>query len=194
MEIRDYYPPARILREVTERVSRLCELGHPVDYMTFVPDGEPTLDRNLGEALRLLKRDLNLKTAVITNGSLLWRDEVREALSLCDWLSIKVDACTEDTFHKVNRPHPHLKLDRILDGILRMAQAYQGELVTETMLIQDVNDDPTDLHALAEYLAVVQPGAAYVAIPTRPPAEKWVRAPGEAVVNKNGRAACRERV
>ncbi|MHC1742843.1 MAG: radical SAM protein [Syntrophobacteraceae bacterium] len=181
--VRDYFPPDRILRDVRLRASLLCERGQHVDYLTVVPDGEPTLDRNLGEALRFLKRDFRVKTAVITNGSLLWREDVRAALSRCDWLSIKVDACMEATWRKANRPHPRLKLDRILDGILRMKGAYEGELVTETMLIRGVNDGKSDLDALAEYLTVLQPATAYLAIPTRPPAEKWVRAPEEAVVN-----------
>lgn len=181
--IRNYFPPFRILREVRERASLLCELGQHVDFLTFVPDGEPTLDRGLGEVLRLLKREFRVKTAVITNGSLLWREDVREALALCDWLSVKVDACTEATWRKVNRPHPHLKLDRILDGILRMAEAYDGELVTESMLIRGLNDSASDLDALAHYLSVLGPETAYLAIPTRPPAERWVKAPEEAVVN-----------
>ncbi len=181
--VRDFFPPARIHREVRQRASWLCELGQRVDYLTFVPDGEPTLDRRLGETLRLLKRDFRIKTAVITNGSLLWREDVREALSPCDWLSIKVDACTEATWQKINRPHPHLELERILEGILRMAGDFDGELVTETMLIRGVNDGESDVGALAEVLSVLQPATAYLAVPTRPPAERWVQAPEEAAVN-----------
>jgi wyosine [tRNA(Phe)-imidazoG37] synthetase (radical SAM superfamily) len=183
-EVRDFFPPARIFREVNDRVARLRELGQFVDFLTFVPDGEPTLDKQLGEAITLLKRETGIRVAVITNGSLVWREDVREALAKCDWLSIKVDASRESAWRRVNRPHPHLKLDRILDGILQLAQIHHGELVTETMLVGGVNDGAEDLSALAEFLAGVHPSIAYLSIPTRPPAEMWVHAPEEALVNR----------
>jgi wyosine [tRNA(Phe)-imidazoG37] synthetase (radical SAM superfamily) len=43
-----FFSPEDILREVKEKVAKIRELSEPIDYLTFVPDGEPTLDANLG--------------------------------------------------------------------------------------------------------------------------------------------------
>ena len=102
------------------------------DYLTFVPDGEPTLDINLGRELEAIGR-FGFKTAVITNASLLWRDDVREALQHADLVSVKIDAFQEDVWRKINRPHRRLRMEHILNGILTFARSYHGELITETI-------------------------------------------------------------
>jgi wyosine [tRNA(Phe)-imidazoG37] synthetase (radical SAM superfamily) len=99
------YPPERLARAVALHVQRVRARGERIDYLTFVPDGEPTLDANLGREIELL-RPLGIPIAVITNGSLAWRPQVRAALRGADWLSVKVDATDEPTWRRVNRPLP----------------------------------------------------------------------------------------
>ncbi|MEW5932546.1 MAG: radical SAM protein [Bacillota bacterium] len=176
------YDPARVVREVQERVARARAAGEAVDYLTFVPDGEPTLDANLGEEIERVRR-LGLPVAVITNASLLWREDVRRDLLGADWVSLKVDAATGSVWRRVNRPHGELRFDLVLRGILDFAARYGGVLTTETMLVGGLNDYPEHLEAVAALLAQVCPRTAYLAVPTRPPAEKWVRAPGEDVLH-----------
>jgi wyosine [tRNA(Phe)-imidazoG37] synthetase (radical SAM superfamily) len=92
---------------------------HPgiwIGYLTFVPDGEPTLDLNLGRTIGLL-RPLDIKIAVITNSSLLWMPEVRDDLARADWVGLKVDSVREKTWRKIGRPNAHLQLRPILDGM-----------------------------------------------------------------------------
>jgi wyosine [tRNA(Phe)-imidazoG37] synthetase (radical SAM superfamily) len=138
------------------------------------------LDANLGEEIDVLK-GLRVKVAVITNGSLLWREGVRQNLLKADWLSLKVDTVNEETWHKVNRPHRSLKLETILEGILKLAQTFEGQLTTETMLIRGVNDNLDEIKRIAEFISVLNPVRAYVAIPTRPSAERIEPASEESV-------------
>jgi wyosine [tRNA(Phe)-imidazoG37] synthetase (radical SAM superfamily) len=152
-------------------------------YLTFVPDGEPTLDINLGREIELL-RPFGIKIAVITNSSLMWREDVREALMQADWVSLKVDAVREDIWRRIDRPHGTLRLASIQDGMLGFAKDYTGDLVTETMLVEGVNDVEEHLGEVADFLARLRPSVAYLAIPTRPPAEKWVRPPAEETINR----------
>jgi len=177
-----FYPPQKILNDVEDKVKLSRELGLGIDYLTFVPDGEPTLDANLGQEIRMLK-PLGIKTAVISNSSLIWDREVREELSDADWISLKVDAVDERAWRRINRPHRALRLQEILEGILEFAQNYKGQLATETMLVKDVNDDPRSLQKIADFLAQVQPSKAYIAVSTRPPAVEWVRPPSEGSIN-----------
>jgi wyosine [tRNA(Phe)-imidazoG37] synthetase (radical SAM superfamily) len=178
-----FYAPEMILHAVQDQVEKAREAGESIDYLAFVPDGEPTLDINLGRHIALLD-SLHLPIAVITNASLIWQESVREDLSGADWVSLKVDAVEEAVWRQVDRPYKGLDLPSILQGALDFAIVYEGELVTETMLVAGVNDAESQLGALAEWLARLKPARAYLSTPTRPPAEKWVQSPSEEVINR----------
>ena len=177
-----FYQVADVVQAVTEQVKKVKERGETVDYLTFVPDGEPTLDTNLGEEIRLLK-PLNTKIAIITNSSLIWRKDVRDDLEKADWVSLKVDAISEEVWRRIIRPHKSLQLEAILDGMLDFASTFNGKLTTETMLIQDFNDNGEELEKIAHFLVKLKPDKAYLAIPTRPPARREVRAASESAIN-----------
>ena len=90
----------------------------------------------------------------------------------------------EEIWRKINRPYGTLRLDPILDGALQFASEFKGELATETMLVRGVNDGDDHLGDVAGFLARLDPAVAYLAIPTRPPAEEWVQPPVEEVINR----------
>jgi wyosine [tRNA(Phe)-imidazoG37] synthetase (radical SAM superfamily) len=178
-----FYQPGEILEAVQDKVEAAREAGERVDYLTFVPDGEPTLDTNLGREIDLL-RSLGIKTAVITNSSLIYLLGVRRDLTKADWVSLKLDSTREETWRRLDRPYRRLQLAAILEGMLRFAEDYEGELVTETMLVQGINDGDEQLEEVGDFLAQLKPARAYLSIPTRPPAEPWVRPPDEEVINR----------
>jgi wyosine [tRNA(Phe)-imidazoG37] synthetase (radical SAM superfamily) len=178
-----FYEPEEILQDVQNKVERAKEAGEPVDYLTFVPDGEPTLDVNFGREIELLK-PLGIRIAVITNSSLIWREDVREGLMKADWVSLKMDSVREEVWRRINRPHGSLQLTSILDGALEFAQAFKGELATETMLVEGVNEGNDHIREVAGFLARLRSATAYLAISTRPPAEEWVHPPAEEAINR----------
>jgi wyosine [tRNA(Phe)-imidazoG37] synthetase (radical SAM superfamily) len=178
-----FHKPDRILREVRNKVRKARERGESIDYLTFVPDGEPTLDINLGREIEGLKA-LGIRTAVISNASLVWREDVRDALTKADWVSLKVDAVSVETWRRVNRPHRNLQLEDIQQGMLAFAQDYDGVLTTETMLVDGINDGEDAVAEVAEFLVRLRPDQAYLAIPTRPPAEPWASGPDEGRINR----------
>jgi len=178
---RPFYPPELIFEEVKRKVEKAWERGERIDYLTFVPDGEPTLDANLGEEIEMLK-SFNIPLAILTNSSLIWREDVRNDLLKLDFVSLKLDAVTEALWRKVDRPHKTLKLDKILEGILEFRRDFKGKIVTETMLIDGINYGD-ELKKIAEFLRELKPDMAYIAVPTRPPWEKWVKPAREDVIN-----------
>jgi len=182
IERKEFYPPGEIVSEVTERVHQLYNSGERIDYITFVPDGEPTLDINLGKAIQLIK-PLGLNIAVITNSSLLWDKEVRDDLLLADWVSVKVDTVDERVWQKINRPYGKLDLQKILNGIKLFRNSFKGTLVTETMLVNELNDNKESLTNTAEFIGKLDPDKAYILGPTRPPAEGFVKTPSEENLN-----------
>ncbi|MDK2784012.1 MAG: hypothetical protein PWQ32_1601 [Thermococcaceae archaeon] len=178
---RPFYPPELIFEEVRRKVEKVWERGERIDYLTFVPDGEPTLDANLGEEIEMLK-SLNIPLAILTNSSLIWREDVRNDLLKLDFVSLKLDAVTEALWRKVDRPHKTLKLDKILEGILEFRRDFKGKIVTETMLMDGINYGD-EFREIAEFLKELKPDMAYIAVPTRPPWEKWVKPAREDVIN-----------
>jgi len=175
---RSFYQPYEIRCAVAQRVDALRRHGEHIDYLTFVPDGEPTLDMHLAKTIDLL-RPLGIKIAVISNASLIWRPEVQMRLSATDWVSMKVDATNESVWRSVNRPHEHIGLEQILNGIRAFAKSFRGVLTTETMMLAGINDDRASIRGIADFLAEVNPDKAYLAVPTRPPAEPEIHAPDE---------------
>jgi wyosine [tRNA(Phe)-imidazoG37] synthetase (radical SAM superfamily) len=179
---KEFFSPNKIYNEVCRKVNQLQKTGEQIDYLTFVADGEPTLDINLWKSIELIK-PLGIKIAVITNSSLLWDKEVRNDLMKADWVSVKIDSVIFDTWHKINRPCGHLELDAIINGIEEFALAFTGELVTETMLVKDINDDIESLLETAKAIKKINPAKSYILAPTRPPAEYFVKPPDEEEIN-----------
>ena len=177
-----FYKPEDLARVIKRKIHEATIKNERIDYLTFVPDGEPTLDFNISKEIFSLKQ-IEMPTAVITNASLLWRDDVKEDLQKADFVSLKVDAVSEDLWRKVNRPHKALRLNVVLEGILEFTEKFQGTVVSETMLIGNINYGD-EFERIAEFLTELKKlNKAYIAIPTRPPAEKWVKRAKEDVMN-----------
>lgn len=171
-----FYPPAAILVDVERALDLARAKRIDVDYLTFVPSGEPTLDDGLGRAIDLIK-PLGVPVAVFTNASLLWRADVRDELLAADWISLKIDAADDITWRRINRPHARLSFDTVRAGVRAFARRFAGTLVTETMLVAGVNDAPEAVDAVARDIAVLRPAESWLGVPVRPPAESWVCAP-----------------
>ena len=180
---RHFYGADHLVKQVEARVTQLKQQGETIDYLSFVPDGEPTLDIDLEETIDKL-RPLGIKIAVITNGSLIWQPEVRKTLNQADWVSLKIDTLNEATWQLIDSPHHQLKLSNILEGMMTFAQEFTGTLVTETMLVKNVNVEETDAIEIADFLQRLNPNKAYFLIPTRPPAIPSVRIPTQDELNR----------
>ena len=179
---KEFYSTDNILEEVSEKVSHLQMSGEKIDYLTFVPDGEPTLDINLGKTIERLKT-FGIKIAVITNSSLMMDENVRKDLMKADWVSVKIDSGYEDIWRKINRPHGLLNLHEIFQGIEQFASSFQGVLVTETMLVKGINDNLCSLNKTAQIISEIHPCKSYILVPTRPPAQSLVKSPTEESLN-----------
>lgn len=150
-----------------------------IDWVTFVGSGEPALHSGLGDMIREIKRLTDIPIAVITNGSLLYLPEVREALMAADAVMPTLDAGNEALYRRINRPHPEATYERLLDGLLAFREHYTGKLWPEVMLVQGLNDTEEALRELAERFQALKPDEVHLNVPTRPPAEVWVEPPDE---------------
>ena len=183
VERKAFYKPEEILKEVERKVKEATSRNERIDYLTFVPDGEPTLDINLGEEINLLKQ-IGIPVAVITNASLLWLEDVEKDLMDADLVSLKVDAVSEELWRRINRPHKSLSLSKILGGVSNFTREFNHKIITETMLVEGI-EYAGEFEKIAEFLKDLRSlDKAYIAIPTRPPAEEWVKPATEETLNR----------
>jgi wyosine [tRNA(Phe)-imidazoG37] synthetase (radical SAM superfamily) len=179
---KEFYSTDTIFNEVAEKIQKLQKSDKKIDYLTFVPDGEPTLDINLGKTIESLE-SFGIKIAIITNASLICDKEVQNNLMKADWVSVKIDSAYEYIWRKINRPHGSLELKKIITGIKEFASSFKGTLVTETMLVKGMNDNLESLSKIAKIISEINPSKSYILAPTRPPVEKSVMAPLEENLN-----------
>jgi len=177
---RNYYDPEFIFKDVQHHMELLNESDKP-DYLTFVANGEPALDVNIGRSIALLKT-LNIPVAVITNASLLSEASVREDLKDADWVSVKIDAGNNALWRAINKPVASLDFEEVISGVMKFAKMFKGTLMTETMLVRFVNDTTGIFQQIAGIVAQIQPETAYLSVPTRPPALKIVQKPDEQAI------------
>jgi len=173
VERRRFYDTRVLRKALSEKLPEVNE--DDLDYITFVPDGEPTLDESLNEHVKAIRELSDKPVAILTNSTLISIEDVRKDLMRFDLVSIKLDAVSEEIWRKINRPHPSLNLREILDGVKIFRREFPGELISETMLIDGVNSERSEIKRIADELSKIDPDKAYIAIPTRPPAENWVK-------------------
>jgi wyosine [tRNA(Phe)-imidazoG37] synthetase (radical SAM superfamily) len=169
----NFYEPEKLVEDVENHLKKL-DKDHAPDFLTFVANGEPTLDINLGIEITLLKK-LGIPIAVITNSSLIQDKHVQDDLMEANWVSVKVDSVAEAIWNKINRPLTVINFEKIIEGLLSFASNYKGKLNTETMLVEGINDSTGLLKQNASFIAKLNPQKAYLSIPTRPPALKDVK-------------------
>jgi len=128
------------------------------DYVTFSGSGEPTLNRSIGEIIRFIQsREPKVPVAVLTNGTLFFDRQVRSELKEASVVIPSLDAATDTVFRKINRPHPHLNMDAIIDGLVRFRKEYSGQLWLEVFILPGLNDTDAELTVLKQAIEKIAP-------------------------------------
>jgi wyosine [tRNA(Phe)-imidazoG37] synthetase (radical SAM superfamily) len=174
-ERREFFPPEAILVEVQAAVDK--HQPGEIDYITIVGQGEPLLSAGLGQLISEIKVLTSIPVALITNGSLLFKPEIRAEVSLADVVIPTLDAADEATFRRINRPWPGLKIAEIIEGMVTLRKIFKGQLWLEVMLVKGVNDTEKALNRIADALRRIRPDQVHLNVPLRPPAESWVEVP-----------------
>lgn len=177
-----FYDPDLVIENVEKQVKNARKNNEPIDYLSYVPDGEPTLDVNLGSQILGLKK-LGIPIAVITNGTLLMGEDVRKDLMLADWVSLKIDSTSTRTWKRINKPYKSLDLSAVMKGMQIFSNEFNGTLTTETMLIRGINDTLDDIRSNARFISTLGADLSYLSVPTRPPAESGIGVPDEEHLN-----------
>jgi wyosine [tRNA(Phe)-imidazoG37] synthetase (radical SAM superfamily) len=163
-----FYPPGEILQQIRKALRE----GPGPDVVTFSGSGEPTLNADLGDLIRGVKAFTDVPVAVITNSSLIYEPKVQEELLATDLVVPSFDAASEEIFHKINRPYPDLKLEKIREGLIRFRSRYGGKIRLEILFLDGINNSAEELEYLRQAVREMNPDGIDLNTVIRPPAEE----------------------
>jgi len=146
-----------------------------IDYITFSGSGEPTLNSDIGILINEIKKMTSVPVVVLTNGTLLFREDVQKDLEKADIVMPSLDAASQEVFEKINRPHKSLKIQTIIDGLTTFRRHYKGQMWLEIMFVQGFNNNHSELLFLKTAASQIQPDKIYLNTVVRPPAETYAK-------------------
>lgn len=164
---KEFYAQSDIISQIKGALST----GQRIDYITFSGSGEPTLNIHLEELIKEIKKITAIPVAVLTNSTLFPQKEVRRVLLEADQVIPSLDAVTQDTFEQLNRPHPSLHIDTIIESLKAFRQEFKGSLWLEVMLVKGINDLPSHIQKLKHVIAEIKPDKIQLNTVVRPPSE-----------------------
>lgn len=170
---KEYVPVETVLMELDSYLA-----GSPsLDYITFAGSGEPTLNSGMGKVISFIKEKYSsYKICLLTNGTLFTDKSVRDDAGMVDLIIPSLDAASEDTFQRINRPHSNLSCKNIIEGLVDLRREYSGEICMEIFIVPGINDTDNELSALKEALKRISPNRIQLGTLDRPGTEEWVEA------------------
>jgi len=162
-------------KEIASELKEFFSKGHPpVDFITLGGSGEPTLNKHIGEVIKVVKELNKAPVAVLTNGSLLWKEDIAKAMIEADVVMPSLDSGVEETWQRLNRPHPKLRLKNIVEGLKEFRQIYLGKIWLEILFVKGLNDSEHEVSVLKSILKEISPNKIHLNTVVRPPAEKGI--------------------
>jgi wyosine [tRNA(Phe)-imidazoG37] synthetase (radical SAM superfamily) len=168
-----YTPTDAIVDAAIERLDH----APSTEYVTFIGDGEPTLALNLKEVIGGISERWSGRFALLTNGSLLCKSDVRDAASMCDVVLPTMAAGDEDTFRRLHRPHRDISFEKYAQGLRDLVRGYSGATWAEVMLVRGLNDHAESLRRIGELVDDIEPAEIHLTAPIRPPSVSTVNPP-----------------
>ena len=159
--------------EILDELKRKLAIASAPDYITLAGSGEPTLNARIGDLIGKIKSLTHIPVAVLSNGSLLWMREVREALMEADLVLPSLDAGDERLFRYVNRPHREITFERLVDGLAEFTERFSKSVWLEVFLLARVTGTPAEVEKIAALAKRIQPERIQLNTVSRPPAEEF---------------------
>jgi wyosine [tRNA(Phe)-imidazoG37] synthetase (radical SAM superfamily) len=161
-----FIPIQEVLAELEQKLGKMKP-----DFVTLAGSGEPTLHSHIDKVITFIKRITGIKIALLTNGSLLWNEEVRNRVSGSDVIIPTLTTAFEETFRSIHRPCPELSLPLIIEGLKSLRQAYQGQIFLEVVLLAGFNDSNREIEGLKSVIDEISPDRVQLNTVVRPPAD-----------------------
>jgi len=171
IERKAYVTTAELLTEL----QAVLKDNNQIDYITFSGSGEPTLNSEIGQMIREIKRITSTPVAVLTNSSLLSQESVQDDLLSADLVIPSLDSVTAGTFQKINRPYNGIEISQVIEGLKDFSQKFNGKIWLEIMLVEGVNNGPDELTRIRDTVKQIKLDRIQLNTVIRPPSEELVR-------------------
>ena len=172
VERSEYVSVDAVLAELTEKI----EAGLEADYITIAGSGEPTLNSQLGKLLDALKKTTDIPLAVLTNGTLFYREDVRADCLRADVVLPSLDAGDAETFRRINRPHADISIEKLVSGLATFRSKFSGLIWLEVFLVTGLNTNTQQVTAIKALIERIAPDKIHLNTAVRPTAEPDVAA------------------
>ena len=163
---KEYIPVEPVLAELKEALTE----GLRADYITLAGSGEPTLNSQLGEMIDGIKKFTNIPVAILTNGTLLYREDVRADCSKADVVMPSLDAGDEQTFQKINRPNGIISIEKLISGLCTFRKEFSGQIWLEVFFIEGINTTPEHIAKIKKAIEIINPDKVHLNTAVRPTA------------------------
>ena len=167
IERKDYIPIEPVLAELKEALAE----GLEADYITIAGSGEPTLNSRLGELIDGIKKLTNIPIAILTNGTLLSRAEVRADCSKADVVMPSLDAGDEQTFQRINRPYHVISVEKLISGLCAFRKEFSGQIWLEVFFVEGINTGTEQIARIKEAIKLINPDRVHLNTAVRPTAD-----------------------
>jgi len=171
----EHVPTETIIAEIDELLQDEARVRN-LDVFTITASGEPTLHTGIGAIIKHIKEKTDKPVAILTNGSQLHLNEVRQDLMAADIVIPSLDAARQESFRRVNRPAKcSADLETIIGGIVQFSRQFSGEIWLEILLVENINDAPQDITALQNAIGRIRPTRVQLNTVARPPYESFAK-------------------
>ncbi|MBN1508803.1 MAG: radical SAM protein [Sedimentisphaerales bacterium] len=167
---RDFVDIDAVVAEVEGRL----EEGVRTDYITIGGSGEPTLNSRLGDLIDALHRVTTVPVAVLTNGTLFYREDVRAECARADVVIPSLDAGDATVFEAVNRPTHDISIEKLVSGLSAFRDEFSGQIWLEVFLVPGVNTSDDQIGKMKGLVERIRPDRVQLNTAVRPPAEEDV--------------------
>ena len=171
IERRDYVPVEAVLAELRDTLKK----GLKADFITISGSGEPTLNSRLGDLIDGIKKITDIPVAIITNGTLLYREDVRADCAKADLVVPSLDAGDEAAFRKVNRPHRDISIEKLVDGLVTFRKEFPGRIWLEVFLVEGLNTDIAEIDRIKGLIKRICPDKVQLNTAVRPTADPAIK-------------------
>jgi len=164
------------INAVLAEIESKLQAGLTTDYITLGGSGEPTLNSRLGDLIDGIRRLTDIPVAILTNGTLLYRADVRAECAKADVVAPSLDAGDDAVFQAVNRPNPDITLEKLVSGMEQFRDEFRGRIWLEVFLVAGVNTDDAQIEKIKSQIRRIRPDRIHLNTAVRPPAEPDVLA------------------
>jgi wyosine [tRNA(Phe)-imidazoG37] synthetase (radical SAM superfamily) len=171
LDRKEYASVNAILSELEQRLA----VTKAFDYISLAGSGEPTLNSGIGDLIPKIKSMTNIPLAILTNGSLLWINDIQESLMQADLVIPSLDAGDKDIFRYVNRPHKDISFEQMVDGLIGFTNRYKGDVWLEILLLAGVTSIPEEVKKIASIVKSARFTRIQLNTVIRPPSKAFAK-------------------